>query len=117
MVRFLPASSFAEATTVSVQEAQFTPFQTRESDIKLEWANRQVDRLYFTEDVIQIQINQHGAPSTATYISWLKKALEGRMGESHTYLQTRIKGNTLYVRKAERKEGKGMGSKVKHVIT
>ena len=116
MVKFLPASSFVEASMVPVQEAQYTPFQSRDSDVKLEWANRQIDRLYFLEDVIQIQLNQHGAPSTATYISWLKKALKARLSDDNKYLQTRVKGNTLYVRKAERKEGKASG-KVRHVIT
>jgi len=116
MVRLLPASAFSEATLIPSYNVQNTPFGNVGSKEKMEWANRQLDQLYGSHDVLELQVNLHGGPSIATYMSWLHKAMK-ESGENIKYrLQTRKEASYLYIRKVERK-GSETDGRVKHVIT
>lgn len=112
-MRIQPASSFVEASVVPSHDMVFTPFRKDESDAKMDWAYRQLDKILLKGDVLEIPLT-YGGPSATTYLAWLRKALATH--GDNVYLQTRLTGNTLYVRKAIR-EGKGKSGKVKHVIT
>jgi hypothetical protein len=116
MVKLLPASAFSEATLIPSYQVSLTPFSQHGSQEKMEWANRQLDQLYNEGDMLELQVLLHGGPSIATYMTWLHSALK-ESGQNIKYrLQTKRKGNFLYIRKVERK-GSGTEAQVKHVIT
>jgi len=116
MAHRLPVSSFAIGKLVPLSEMRLTPFQHSDTPDKLEWANNILADLYSEQDVVEIQINMHGGPSVATYTNWLQRALKASYRADKKGLQTRIKGNSLFVRVVDRKELQRNG-KVKHVIT
>ena len=116
MVRLLPASAFSEAPLMPSYNVRNTPFGSLGSKEKMDWANRQLDQLFGGHDVLELQVNLHGGPSIATYMSWLHKAMK-ESGENVKYrLQTKKEGRYLYIRKVERKAS-GNDGRVKHVIT
>ena len=116
----LPVSSFAKGRIVPVNEYRFTPFAASQSQEKLAWANEELDRLYGSDDMIEIQLGP-SRPSVATYKAWLSKALESRPWQSKgKRLATRQSHDSLFVKLVDLKEfpyrkGKGTGT-VSHVI-
>ena len=116
MAHRLPVSSFAIGKLVPLSEMRLTPFQQSDTPDKLEWANNILADLYNDQDVVEIQINMHGGPSVATYTNWLQRAMKASYRGDKKAVQTRIKGNSLFVRVVDRKELQRNG-KVKHVIT
>lgn len=115
MAHRLPVSSFAIGKLVPLHEMPFTPFQQSDTPEKLEWANNILGDMWGEQDVVEIQINQHGCPSVATYMSWLNRALKASYRGDKKAIQAKIKGNSLYVRLVDRKETNRKG-KVSHVI-
>jgi len=115
MAHRLPVSSFAIGKLVPLNEMPFTPFQQSDTPEKLDWANNILGDMWGDQDVVEIQINQHGCPSVATYVSWLKRALKASYRGDKKTLQAKIRGNSLYVRLVDRKETNRKG-KVSHVI-
>ena len=116
MAHRLPVSSFAQGRLVPLSEMPFTPFVHSDTPDKLEWANNILADLYGDQDVIEIQINQHGCPSVATYMSWLQRAMKASYRGDKKAVQSRIRGNSLFVRVVSKQELHRNG-KVKHVIT
>ena len=116
MAHRLPVSSFAIGKLVPLSEMRLTPFQQSDTPEKLEWANNILADLYNDQDVVEIQINQHGCPSVATYMSWLQRAMKESYRGDKKAVQSRIRGNSLFIRVVDRKELHRNG-KVKHIIT
>ena len=116
MAHRLPVSSFASGRLVPLSEMHFTPFQHSDTPEKLDWANSILADLYGDQDVVEIQINQHGCPSVATYMAWLNRALKASYRGDKKGIQSRVKGNSLFIRVVDRKEIHRNG-KVKHVIS
>ena len=116
MAHRLPVSSFAIGKLVPLSEMRLTPFQQSDTPDKLDWANNILADLYNDQDVVEIQINQHGCPSVATYMSWLQRAMKESYRGDKKAVQSRIRGNSLFIRVVDRKELHRNG-KVKHIIT
>jgi len=116
MAHRLPVSSFAMGKLVPLSEMHLTPFQQSDTPDKLEWANNILADLYGDQDVVEIQINQHGCPSVNTYMNWLKRALKASYRGDKKAIRGKTSGNSLFVRVVERKELHRNG-KVKHIIT
>jgi len=116
MAHRLPVSSFAIGKLVPLSEMRLTPFQQSDTPDKLEWANTILADLYGDQDVVEIQINQHGCPSVNTYMNWLKRALKASYRGDKKAIRGKTSGNSLFVRVVERKELHRNG-KVKHIIT
>ena len=101
-----------------VNEYRWTPFGFSQSQEKLDWAITELDKLYNSDDIIEIQLGP-GRPSVATYRAWLKKALALRPWQSKgKRLSTRQSNTFLFVKLVDVKESEPRkGKKVIHVIT
>ena len=113
----LSVSTFAKGTLVPLNEVQLTPFHRSETPEKMAWADGQLSELFSPEDILEIPINRGwGTPSAPTYVAWLQKALKASYRGDKKVIQSRVRGNSLFVRIVDRKESHRNG-KVRHVIS